>query len=129
MNLANLPAGESGLLNVLFGDIVVRIKRNIEDEPIDVREGRNFNGLFTPKPGLGGKARNKRLSAGLNIVSKWPGRSDTDEPIRRVHNIRIIHNPWALNRLGVDVFKGIPRFTVLSEDDAGITLGWIDEVS
>lgn len=128
LNLANLPAGELGLLNVLFGDLVVRIKRNVKGEPTDVKEGRNFKGLFTPKPGLGGKARNKRLSAVLNIVSKWPERN-IDEPVRRVHNIRIIHNPWALNPLGIDVFKGLPQFTLLSEDDAGITLGWIDDVS
>ena len=107
----------------------MRIKRNIEGEPIDVKEGRNFKGLFTPKPGLGGEARNKRLSAVLNIVSKWPERNNMDEPVRRVHNIRIIHNPWALNPLGIGVFRGIPQFTVLSEDDVGITLGWIDDVS
>lgn len=64
----------------------------------------------------------------MNIVSKWPERN-IDEPVSRVHNIRIIHNPWALNPLGIDVFKGLPQFTLLSEDDAGITLGCIDEVS
>jgi len=42
LNLANLPAGELGLLNVLFGDLVVRIKRNVKGEPTDVKEGRNF---------------------------------------------------------------------------------------
>lgn len=127
LNLANVPAGEQGLLNTLFGDQVVRIQRNLRGEPISVKEGRNLKGLFTPKPGLGGKARNTRLSAVFNIVSKWPER-DMDEPIRRVHNIRIIHNPWASNPLDVDVFKSLPQFTVLSEDDAGITLGWIDDV-
>jgi len=55
LNLANVPAGERGLLKLLFDDLVVRIKRNIKGEPIDVKEGRNFKGLFTPKPGLGGK--------------------------------------------------------------------------
>jgi len=128
LNLANVPAGEAGLLNVLFGDRVVRIKRNRKGEPINVEEGRNFKGLFTPKPGLGGKAQNTRLSAVLNIVSKWPERN-MNEPVKRVHNIRIIHNPGASNPLDIDVFKGLPQFTLLSEDDAGITLGWIDDVS
>lgn len=127
LNLANVPAGEQGLLNTLFGDQVVRIRRNLRGEPVSAKEGRNLKGLFTPKPGLGGKARNTRLSAVLNIVSKWP-ECDIDEPIRRVHNIRIIHNPWALNPLNIEVFKSLPQFTVLSEDDTGITLGWIDDV-
>ncbi len=127
LNLANVPAGELGLLNMLFGDVVVRIKRNIKGEPIEVKEGRNFKGLFTPKPGLEGKARHTRLSAVFNIVSKWP-EHNIYEPVRRVHNIRIIHNPWALNSLNVDVFKGLPQFTVVSEDDAGINLGWINNV-
>lgn len=126
LNLANVPAGEHGLLNMLFGDVVVRIKRNIKGEPIEVKEGRNFKGLFTPKPGLKGKARNTRLSAVFNIVSKWP-EHNIEEPVRRIHNIRIIHNPWALNPLDVDVFRGVPQFIVVSKDDTGITLGWIDD--
>lgn len=128
LNLANVPAGENGLLNVLFGDIVVRIRNNMKGELIDVKEGRNFKGLFTPKPGLGGKARNTRLSAVLNIVSKWPER-DVGEPISRVHYFRIIHNPWALNPLGIEVFKDFPQFTVVSQDDTGITLDWLGDVS
>jgi hypothetical protein len=127
LNLANVPAGEQGLLSMLFGDQVVRIRRNLRGEPIDVKEGRNFKGLLTPKPRLAGKARNRRLSAVLNIVSKWPERN-MDEPVRRIHNIRIIHNPWALNPLNIEVFKGLPQFTVLSTNDTGITLGWIGDV-
>lgn len=128
LNLANVPAGEDGLLNVLFGDIVVRIQRNEKGEPINVKETRNFNGLFMPKPGLGGKARNTRLSAILNIVSKWPEHI-VDEPTSRIHNFRLIHNPWALNPLGTEVYKDFPQYTVVSEDDLGITLDWIGDIS
>jgi hypothetical protein len=128
LNLANVPAGERGLLNVLFGDIVVRIRNDMKGELIDAKEGRNFKGLFTPKPGLGGKAQNTRLSAVLNIVSKWPER-DVNEPISRVHYFRIIHNPWASNPIDTGVFKGFPQFKVVSQDDTEINLGWIDDVS
>jgi len=128
LNLANVPAGEDGLLNVLFGDIVVRIQRNRKGKPINVKPTRNFKGLFTPKPGLGGKAQNTRLSAVLNVVSKWP-EHDVDKPISRVHNFRVIHNPWALNPLDIEVFKDFPQYTVVSEDDLGITLDWIGNVS
>lgn len=128
LNLANVPAGEGGLLNALFGDIVVCIKRHLKGEPINIKEGRNFKGLFTPKPGLAGKARNTRLSAVLNIVSKWPER-DVDEPTSRDHYFRVIHNPWALNPLDIEVFKDFPQYTVVSQDDTGITLDWIGDVS
>jgi len=126
LNMTNMPAGETGLLNELFGKLVVRIRRNKNGDVASVQEGRDFSGLLTPKPGLGGKTQNTRLSAVLNVVSKWPEREEENEPTSRVHFFSVIHNPWASNPLDHEIFKGYPQFVSVSEDETGISLGWID---
>ncbi len=127
LNMNNMPAGEKGLLDTLFGKLVVSIMRNKNGDPVRVEERRDFSGLLTPKPGLGGKARNTRLSAILNIKSRWLEREDENKQASRVHFFRVIHNPWASNPLSHEVFEGYPQFVKISENQTGISFGWIDE--
>jgi hypothetical protein len=127
LNITNMPAGETGLLNELFGKLVVRIRRNKNEDVANVQEGRDFSGLLTPKPGLGGRAQNTRLSAILNVKSRWLEREDENEQASRVHFFRVIHNPWASNPLSHEFFSGYPQYNKISEDQTGMSLGWIDE--
>ncbi len=127
LNITNMPAGERGLLDELFGKLVVSVMRNKDGDVVSVEERRDFSGLLTPKPGLGGRAQNTRLSAVLNVVSKWLERQEESEPARRVHFFRVIHNYWASNRLDYEVFRGYPQFVNISENQRGISFGWVDE--
>jgi hypothetical protein len=127
LNITNMPAGERGLLNELFVKPKFTIKINTNGKASGVEPAPDFSGLLTPKPGLGGKAQNTRLSAILNVVSKWPNREEADEPARRIHYFRVIHNYWASNPLSHDVFKGYPQFVKISEDEKGISFDWIDK--
>ena len=122
LNLSDISVGEKILLRELFGKLVVTPRKNRNSEvSID------FSGLLTPKPGLGGKAQNTRLSAILNIKSKWLEREEESELARRIHYFRLIHNPWASKSLSHEIFKGYPQYDKISEDQAGMSLGWIDE--
>jgi len=127
LNMTNMPAGERGLLNELFGKLVVHIRRKKNGDVASVQESRNFSGLLTPKPGLAGKTQNTRLSAVLNVASKWPEREAENEPTSRVHFFRVIHNHWASNPLSHGVFEGYPQFVKISENQTGISFGWVDE--
>ncbi len=127
LNITNMPAGERGLLDTLFGKMVVRIKRNENEDVTKVEEGRDLSGVLTPKPGLSGAAQNTRLSAILNVVSKWSEREDKDEPAIRLHRFRVIHNPWASYPLSRTVFDGYPQFAKISEDSTGMSLDWVDD--
>jgi hypothetical protein len=125
LNLSNVPAGEKGLLDLLFGKPVIRITRDKNGHPISVEERRDYSGLLTPKPGLGGKPRNTRLSAVINLVSKWLEPESEKQQERRVHFLRIIHNNWAANPISHDIFKGCPQFVKVSENSTGISFDWI----
>lgn len=127
LNITNMPAGETGLLNELFGKRVVRIRRTKNGDVSSAEDSRDFSGLLTPKPGLGGKTQNTRLSAILNVVSKWLEREEENEPVSRVHFFRVIHNPWASNPLDHEIFEGYPQFVSISKDETGISLDWIDK--
>ncbi len=127
LNINNMPAGEKGLLDELFGKMSLTITRNQEGEVIDEKWHRNFSGLLTPKPGLGGKAENTRLSAIINVVSKWVEREEENEPASKVHFFRVIHNPWASNPLSHEIFRGYSQFVKISEDERGTSLDWVDE--
>jgi len=127
LRLVDAPVDEENIIQELFVKPKFTIKRNVNGKVIGVEEGRDFSGLLTPKPGLGGKVQNTRLSAILNVVSKWVEREDTNEPARRVHYFRLIHNLWASNPLSYEVFKGYPQFVKISENQTGISFDWVDE--
>ena len=126
LNITNMPAGEHGLLRELFGKEKITIKRR-NGEPISSEWGIDFSGLLTPKPGLEGRAQNRRLSAVLNVKSRWLEREVENEQARRVHFFRVIHNPWASNPLSHEFFNGYPQYNKISEDQTGMSLGWSDE--
>ena len=121
----SVPAGEEQAINALFGRLSVTVdiaKGGIVDE------GRDFSGLVTPKPGLGGLARNRRLSALLVIRSRWLQPSDNGIG-HRVHSAFILHNPNAKIPLGQEFLKGYPQFIKSHEDDKYVHLEWIDKDS
>jgi len=125
VNISNVPAGERGLLNTLFGNVVYRVKKDRNGDLISAEGGRDSSGLFTPKPGLGGKTRNKRVSTVLNVISRW-SEHEEDKPLQRNHLFHFIHNPGASVPLSTKLFQGYPQFTVISQDKKGLNLDWID---
>jgi hypothetical protein len=125
LNIANMPAGETGLLDELFGKLQVVIRKTSNDKPVSAEERRDFSGLFTPKPGLGGKPQNTRLSAVLIVKSRWLERGEKEQA-KRLHDFGIIYNPWACNPLDHEIFEGYPQFVTISEDEKGKTFDWID---
>lgn len=126
LNIANMPAGETGLINELFGKLVVVFKRTPDDEIVSTEERRDFSGLFTPKPGLEGKAQNTRLSATLIVRSKWLERGE-NEQAKRLNYFSVIYNPWACNPVDQQIFDDYPQFVTISEDDKGRTFDWINK--
>lgn len=124
VNISNVPAGERGLLDVLFGNVFFRIKGDRNENPIAAEWGRDFSGLFMPKPGLGGKTRNTRISAVVNVISRWPEHGK-DEPLQRNHLFHCIHNPGASIPLSTKLFQGYPQFTVISQDEKWLNLDWV----
>ena len=127
LNITNMPAGEHGLLRELFGKTKITIKRSKSGESAGAEVGIDFSGLLTPKPGLGGRAQNTRLSTVLNVESRWLEREEENKPARRVHFFRVIHNPWASSPLDREVFKGYPQFVKISENLKGVSLDWVGE--
>ena len=128
IHLTDVPAEERGLLTALFGTQRVTINTDRQSgEPIGVKQGTGFDGLLTPKPGLGGRARNTRLSAVLNIQTKRLPRNEQEEQARRVHFFRVIENPWASNPLEPVFLPGHPRYLKIKESQQWTTLGWVNE--
>lgn len=127
LNITNMPAGEHGLLNELFGKQVVRIRRTKNGDVSSVEDSRDFSGLLTPKPGLGGRTQNTRLSAVINVETKWVERKEANERATRKHYFHVIHNPWASNPLSYKIFEGYPQLVNVSENEREISLDWIDK--
>jgi hypothetical protein len=127
LNITDMPAGETGLLNELFGKRVVRIRRTQNGNVSSTEDGRDFSGLLTPKPGLGGKTQNTRLSAALSTRNRWLEREKENEPARRIHHFGVIHNPWASNPLSYKLFEGYPQLVNISKNEKEISLDWIDK--
>lgn len=127
LSLVDAPVDEGNIIQELFGKEQAIIKWKLGGEAVPTELRIDFSGLLTPKPRLGGKAQNTRLSAILNIKSKWLEREDENEQASRVHFFRVIHNPWASNPLDHEFFSGYPQYNKISEDQTGMSLGWIDE--
>lgn len=81
---------------------------------------RAFDGLITPKPALG-IPRNTRISAVLFCEREWGLKGE-----QMLYNMKVYHNPWAVNPLDAEVFKKLPQFVKAKEDEMGITMGWIN---
>jgi hypothetical protein len=127
--LAGISLDEEAIIEELFGKMQLTIKRNQKGEVIETEAGRDFSGLLTPKPGLGGKARNRRLSAVLEVKSKWVAKKEENEGGAREHFFRLIHNPFALVPLDRGILKDYPQLVPVAEDEKQISLQWIGEKS
>jgi len=115
--------GEDEAIETLFGKqkwTVDVVKKQI----VDVK--RDFTGLLTPKPGLGGLVRNTRLSALLVVRSKWQQPKD-DGMERRVYSAFVLHNPNAEIPLSQELLKGYPQLIKSNEDNKNVHLKWIDK--
>lgn len=126
LTMIDMPAGEEGLLRELFVKPKFNIKIKANGKASGVEPAPDFSGLLTPKPGLGGKARNTRLSAVLITRSRWLERGE-NEPAARQHDFGVIYNPWACNPFDHEIFEGYPQFITISEDEKGKTFGWINK--
>jgi len=128
LRLVDIPLDREDIIGELFGKMQLTIKRSLKGEVIE-KWGRNFSGLVTPKPGLGGKTRNTGLSAVLEVKSKWlPSKEEDGEEVRK-HFLRVIHNPFASVPLDHRVFKDYPQLVPVAEDEKQISLQWIGGTS
>ena len=105
------------------------IYRDQEGHVVNTKWKLSSNGLITPKHGLGGKARNTRLSAVIDIKSKWLERTTRGALAKRAYSFSIIHNPYASAQLNIKFLKGYPQFAPVAEDDKSISMTWIDNDS
>ncbi len=113
------------ILEVLFGKEVVTADMT-KKEMVGVT--RDFSGLLTSKPGLGGLVQNTRLSALLVVSSRWL-QPKANEKECEAHYLRVLHNPNAAIPLGLDLFAGYPQFVKVAEDEKNFSLDWIDKES
>jgi hypothetical protein len=128
LSLADTPLDEEAIIRELFGKMQLTIKRNLNGEVVK-EWGRDFSGLVTPKPGLDGKAQNTRLSAVLEVKSKWlPPKEENGEEGRK-HFLRVIHNPFASTPLDHRIFKDYPQLVRIVEDNKPVSLQWIGQKS
>jgi hypothetical protein len=125
--LAGISLDEEAIIGELFGKMQLTIKRNQKGEVIATESGRDFSGLVTPKPGLGGKAQNRRLSAMLEVRSKWLQLKERNGGEAREHFFRLIHNPFASVPLDRGILKGYPQLVPVAEDKKQISLQWVGE--
>ncbi len=128
LSLVDTPHDEEAIVQELFGKMQLTIKRKLNGEVVE-KSGRDFSGLVTPKPGLGGKAQNTRLSAVLEVKSKWLPPKEEDEGETRECFFRLIHNPFASIPLGHEIFEDYPQLVPVAEDEEQIFLRWIGEKS
>lgn len=113
------------ILEVLFGKEVVTVDI-AKKETVGVT--RDFSGLLTPKPGLGGLVQNTRLSALLVVFSRWLQPKENEKECKAYY-LRVLHNPNAAIPLGFDLFAGYPQFVKVAEDEKNFSLDWIDKES
>ncbi len=128
LSLADTSLDGEDIIGELFGKMQLTIKRKPNGEVVE-KWGRDFSGLVTPKPGLGGKAQNTRLSAVLEVKSKWLPPKEENEEAEREHFFRLIHNPFASVPLGRGIFGDYPQLVPVAEDEKQISLQWIGEKS
>lgn len=113
---------DEAILNVLFGNEVVTVDTATEE----IEGGtRDFSGLLTPKPGLGGSVQNTRLSALLVVYSRELQPKENGKEFK-AHYLRVIYNPNAAIPLGFDLFAGYPQLIKVAETEKKVSFKWID---
>jgi hypothetical protein len=129
VSLTDAPLDRDDIVDELFGKMTFNICRDQKGHVVNTKWKLSSNGLITPKPGLGGKARNTRLSAVIDIKSKWLERAKRSTLAKRAYSFSIIHNPYASAPLNIKFLKGYPQFMPVAEDDKSISMTWIDNDS
>jgi hypothetical protein len=121
--LVGMTLDEENIIGELFG------KERIIIIGKEIIISRDFSGLLTPKPGLGGEARNTRLSAVLEVKSEWSSPREENAQAARAHSFRLIHNPFASTPLDHRILEDYPQFVPIAKDEKQISLQWIGEKS
>lgn len=125
LSLVDTPLDEENIREELFGKKQAIVKWKPGGKAIKTELGRDFSGLLTPKPGLDGEVRNTRLSAVLEVKSKWlPPKEENGEEGRK-HFFRVIHNRFAATPLDHRIFKDYPQLVPVAEDEEQVFLRWI----
>lgn len=101
----------------LYGRMVV--SWNLNDPDTKTTASRDNSGFITPNPGLLWETRNKGLSAVIFCSRHW-------EQERVLYDMRVYHNPWAVNPLPTNVFEKMPQFAEVSKDPNFISLEWLN---
>ena len=127
LDITDTPSGEDGLIDVLFGRLVVRMWNDKKSgKLVKMVEDRDSSGLFRPKPGLGGIVQNTRLSAIISMKSSWIDRK-IDELANRKHFLKVIHNPSATVPLGQTMFQNLPQYVNISTNPKMVEMNWINK--
>lgn len=108
-------SGERAINQALYGN--EKIVFEINNPGSEAHLIRNNRGMITPKPKNHGQTMNKRISAVISCERVWRDRKD-------LYNIRVFHNPWAVNKLPMKVFEKLPQFAEIESKPNFITLGW-----
>ncbi|MCK4222442.1 MAG: hypothetical protein KAX25_06165 [Dehalococcoidia bacterium] len=115
------------LMMVMFGNLAVTVTQGPSGEPLAARAHRTNTGLVTPKPGLGGVARNTRLSGVIHVRSKWVTPDGADaQYAERGHQFTFVQNPFAAVPTHSHFMGSHPRLAVTSRSEDHFTLGWVN---
>lgn len=125
LSFIDAPLDDESIIRELIGKLQLVITRTQTGKEVR-KVGIDHSGLLTPKPGLGGKAQNTRLSAVVNVKSTWL--EHRRQKIRK-HSVGIIQNRWAAIPLGTEFLRGYPPFVCSSQSDASMTFHWVDRDS
>ncbi|MCD6391603.1 MAG: hypothetical protein J7L92_06415 [Dehalococcoidia bacterium] len=120
------PLDEENIIDELIGQKQVTITMSQDGKETARELRRDYGGLLTPKPGLGGRAQNRRLSAVIHIKSTW---MENGEQRTRAHSVSVIHNHWADIPVNTEFLRGYPQLVCSSESDSLVTFDWVDRDS
>jgi hypothetical protein len=125
LSFIDAPLDDESIISELIGKVQLTITETPGGRPVS-RVGIDHSGLLTPKRGFGGKAQNTRLSAVINVRSRW---REHKEQAMRKHSVAIIRNHWATIPLSTKFLEGYPQFACSSQNGASVTFGWVDKDS
>ena len=118
MSADDLFFAETAIDWALYGLDVIYFP--LDNQESDTKFHKDNSGLITPNPGLYGRSQNTGLSAVILVRKNW----NSGEVI---YEMKVYHNPWAVNRLPEDVFAKMPQFIQQNGPEGYITLKWINE--
>jgi hypothetical protein len=125
LSFIDAPLDDESIIEELIGKVQLTITETPNGKQVS-KVGIDHSGLLIPKPGSGGKARNTRLSAVINIKSGW---SKHKGQAMRKHSVGVIHNHWATIPLSTEFLRGYPQFLCSSQNSASVIFSWVDRDS